>query len=302
MNPADTLLPLAEASKEASLDFWGTWLVIATLVVIAGLVIEYIPDFYERLEHSKWKRWFVIPGAVGVVLGVVGEGITEFKALRTEGALRSIVHEEDDVQALAIASVNARAKEAERETALTKLQEAKVERLLSGKLELDAVGLDKLRTYSGTPVFVETTPSSLAFMLFRGRDDATRWSDAEHFATTFVRLEIYAGWKYNRVPDDPHNWPTHEGLTLLTWASRPFQRDIPEQRAFDAAEALRCLIIDRLGIWPHHHEATVLPEYPSLPKNGVLIEVGNLRPEDELNEAHLNAESEDCKNGPKASQ
>jgi hypothetical protein len=158
MNPADTLLPLAEASKEASLDFWGTWLVIATLVVIAGLVIEYVPDFYERLEHSKWKRWFVIPGAVGVVLGVVGEGITEFKALRTEGALRSIVHEEDDVQALAIASVNARAKEAERETALTKLQEAKVERLLSGKLELDAVGLDKLRTYSGTPVFVETTP------------------------------------------------------------------------------------------------------------------------------------------------
>ena len=115
MNPADALLPLAQAAKEIDFDFWGTLLVWATIIVGIGLVVEYVPDFSERIEHSRWKRWFVIPGAVAVTFGVASEGFIEYKVLRTEGTLRTIVHEEDAVRGFALAEANESAAKAGRD-------------------------------------------------------------------------------------------------------------------------------------------------------------------------------------------
>jgi hypothetical protein len=55
----------------------------------------------------------------------------------------------------------------------------------------------------------------------------------------------------------------------------------PEWRAYDAAQSLRCFVFAELGTWPVYWEATVLPEYPALPRDGVLVEVGADPPENE---------------------
>lgn len=178
MNPADALLPLAEASKEASLDVWGKWLVITTGIVIVGLIIEYTPEFIERLDKSKWKSWFVMLGAIGVVLGVAGEGITEFKALRTEGQLRSIVHEEDGVRAIAVADANQRAAQA--------LKNATEDEKLFAPRKIgyeDSPRGKALKDFCGTQVLIQCVPEF----------------EAEKLASELGGLLAAVGWRYEYV-------------------------------------------------------------------------------------------------------
>jgi len=91
---------------EGHLDSLHAWLVIWTLVVAAGLFIEYSLPIFEALRSCfKWKlsrsRLVAIKKAKGVceivggilvIAGVVAEGLIEFSQSRTETSLRNENH------------------------------------------------------------------------------------------------------------------------------------------------------------------------------------------------------------------
>jgi hypothetical protein len=155
------------------------------------------------------------------------------------------------------------------------------------KLELrDSRELRKLRVYAGTPVVVRAIDAGLAQSLNAGFVAAGSGSEAEasglaaaseHLAQSLDRLETNAHWKYRRAAQSPGL--VHDGITLLSWGNLSPTPNHEEQRAFQAAQGLRCVLYQQLGVWPVYWKATTLPEYPALPKNGVLVEIGRILPE-----------------------
>src|ERR1700730_18965033 len=91
---------------ESHLDSLQAWLVFWTLVVHAGLFVEYAIPIFEILSYCfKWKlsrsRLVTIKKAKGVceivggilvIAGVVAEGLIEFSQSRTETSLRNENH------------------------------------------------------------------------------------------------------------------------------------------------------------------------------------------------------------------
>jgi hypothetical protein len=86
-------------SLESSLDFWGLMLLVATLLVVIGLVVEYWHEVGELWEHVRWPMaafpWdkvVALSGGILVTIGVFGELFVTYKASRVETKLRENNH------------------------------------------------------------------------------------------------------------------------------------------------------------------------------------------------------------------
>jgi hypothetical protein len=77
---------------EKSLDSLESWLLVATLLVVVGLVLEYWHDIPEALAKLRngWdtKSVLVIVGGILITMGVAGELAVQFFASRKETKLR----------------------------------------------------------------------------------------------------------------------------------------------------------------------------------------------------------------------
>jgi hypothetical protein len=84
---------------EESLDFWGLMLLLATALVVIGLVIEYwhdVQEFWVRLTWPMasfpWDKFTALVGGILVTIGVAGELFVTYKASRVETKLRDNSH------------------------------------------------------------------------------------------------------------------------------------------------------------------------------------------------------------------
>jgi hypothetical protein len=84
---------------EKSLDFWGLMLLLATALVVTGLVIEYwhdVQEFWMRLTWPMasfpWDKFTALAGGILVTIGVALELLFTFEASRVETQLRENIH------------------------------------------------------------------------------------------------------------------------------------------------------------------------------------------------------------------
>ena len=84
---------------EKSLDFWGLMLLLATALVVIGLVVEYwhdVQEFWMRLSWPMaafpWDKFTALAGGILVTIGVAGELLVTYKASRVETQLRENSH------------------------------------------------------------------------------------------------------------------------------------------------------------------------------------------------------------------
>src|ERR1700689_5801593 len=84
---------------ERSLDFWGLMLLLATAVVVIGLVVEYwhdVQEFWMRLTWPMaafpWDKFTALAGGILVTIGVAGELLVTYKASSAETRLRENSH------------------------------------------------------------------------------------------------------------------------------------------------------------------------------------------------------------------
>lgn len=123
-------------------DFWFNWLVIATLLVVAGLLFEGPEIWHEMLglfraseqerNIPKWKKSAGIIGWVLIVAGVAGEGVAETVVSKADGLVRNfdeiILADTQKVSSAArerAASAYERAARTEQETAQENVHAAK---------------------------------------------------------------------------------------------------------------------------------------------------------------------------------
>lgn len=87
-------LERAIATAEKSFDCWSFWLLIATLIVVVGLVVEYFPDIRKLLTERPIDRMLLIEmiGGVLVTVGVAGELGVQFFQSAAETSLRDANH------------------------------------------------------------------------------------------------------------------------------------------------------------------------------------------------------------------
>jgi hypothetical protein len=89
-NPND--LQRSISGLESSLDHLGNWLLIATALVVLGLVLEYFHQIPESIREFKRKRSWgpicIIAGGLLITVGVAGELVVQNVASRQETALR----------------------------------------------------------------------------------------------------------------------------------------------------------------------------------------------------------------------
>jgi len=94
MNPAD----LQHISNlESRLDYLGVWLLVATALVVLGLVLEYVHQIPESIKEFKESRsWWpilVVAGGILITVGVAGELLVQGVASSKETKLRKANHE-----------------------------------------------------------------------------------------------------------------------------------------------------------------------------------------------------------------
>ena len=259
-------------SVESQLEFWVTvrrwgeqmliWGLEAELIIIA--VFEW--KFGDIPDAALLKNRKLVANILAALLVIGGVGL-EFVAGHRADLFVDLMRFEQ-----------------EKRVAQAQKNLAKTETLIGGELRLyKAPNLQELTRYAGTHVFVQTTSPRIQQML-KQFEDLPDWIAAERFADSFKSLQSYTHWNYERVPDD-QNTRVHTGVTLLTWQRRRSYRG--EIRAYEAARALRCLLVNDLGIVPKHFEVTTLPEYPGLPHDAVLIQVGVIDPKQELRQQVL---------------
>jgi hypothetical protein len=77
---------------ESALDGLGVWLLVATVLVVLGLVLEYFHQIPESIREYKtnrsWGPIFIILGGILITLGVAGELFVQHLASGKETALR----------------------------------------------------------------------------------------------------------------------------------------------------------------------------------------------------------------------
>jgi len=149
----------------------------------------------------------------------------------------------------------------------------------SGSNDKQHEQLRKLSTFAGTPFFVRTPEVPRDETISPTNPRPPKYFASDELAQTFKCLETDAHWKYGRVA-----WPTlagRTGVNVLSWSPRGRKPNGPEWRAYHAAQSLRCFLFAELGTWPVYWEATELPEYPALPRDGVLVEIGGEQPKNE---------------------
>lgn len=146
------------STLESILDYWSTWLEVATLLVVLGLLIEYWYDVRELCKERpfRWKSFVKLFGAVLVTVGVAGELFVQWKASSVDTHLRGANHQVEGIlnqqtedAKREAATANARIKDAEArereaesqiETAKARAETAKAlaEQERTARLELEA--------------------------------------------------------------------------------------------------------------------------------------------------------------------
>jgi hypothetical protein len=96
MDPS--VLEQISRNLESSLDCWGRWLLIATGVVVLGLILEYwepIRDVIKkyRTPEFAWKDLLKLTGGILITVGVAGELFFTYEASRVENSLRKNNHQ-----------------------------------------------------------------------------------------------------------------------------------------------------------------------------------------------------------------
>jgi hypothetical protein len=86
-------------SLESSVDWWGVFILVSTLIVAAGLVVEYWEPVHEFIEECRrpaaalpWKKFWGLTGGILVTVGVFGEFWGAYRASRVETKLRDNNH------------------------------------------------------------------------------------------------------------------------------------------------------------------------------------------------------------------
>jgi len=135
-----------------------------------------------------------------------------------------------------------------------------------------------LGAYSGTPFSIGKwePPGNVGYLEFF---PAPLEFPSDILSKMSRDLAQTAHWKYEPrrcLPMTPRS-----GVVLLTRIHPDRTLDAREWRAYEAAQQLRCYLFAQLGVWPALQKATVLPECPGLPPDGVLIEIGSDPPEND---------------------
>src|SRR5271169_1195193 len=90
MSPAE--LQQTISNLESSLDWLGGWLLVATALVVLGLVLEYVHQIPQSIRDFREKRTWgpicIIAGGILITVGVAGELLVQGLASRQETALR----------------------------------------------------------------------------------------------------------------------------------------------------------------------------------------------------------------------
>jgi hypothetical protein len=166
-------LELKITALERSLDSWQSWLFVATLLVVVGLVLEYWHEVGELLKARpvEWKSVQQIIGAVFVIAGVAGELGVQYRASAVETKLRSASHGVESILKTSaetarstaagfqsqIAGAEARAAEARAMAAAEQLERARLEAIVAPRsLSLEQQRLIKaaLQRFSRHPAVV----------------------------------------------------------------------------------------------------------------------------------------------------
>ena len=155
-------------SLESSLDFWGAMLLVATLVVVIGLVLEYWHEVKEFWVHVSWPmatfpwgKLIALSGGILVTIGVFGELFVTYKASRIETKLRENNHkietmlagEASDAWQKSGTAIE-RAGKLEKEAAALRLENTRLEAIIQPRsLSSDQQRqiIEVLRKFSGHP-------------------------------------------------------------------------------------------------------------------------------------------------------
>lgn len=103
LSDLETALKALEASLsrlETTLTILSVALLVSTGVVVIGLFIEYRPDFKEFIwgrPRDRRGSWPVVIGGIMVILGVSGELVCSFWALKVESKIRTTNSKIEDV-------------------------------------------------------------------------------------------------------------------------------------------------------------------------------------------------------------
>lgn len=83
------------STAEKSLDFWSSWFLGATLVVVIGLVVEYFPNIRGLLAERPINRKLLVEiiGGALITIGVAGELGVQFFQSNAETSLRTSNHQ-----------------------------------------------------------------------------------------------------------------------------------------------------------------------------------------------------------------
>ena len=116
----EELIRLKE-TLETSLDSLGFWMVVLSVVALLGILIEYAPEFINKLRKTKASSSLhtIIGGAL-IIFGVTGELFVGTKASGVETRLRSV---NDSIAAI----FNTEAANARRDAGLAVERAAKAE-------------------------------------------------------------------------------------------------------------------------------------------------------------------------------
>ncbi len=167
---------------EKSLDFWGLILLLATALVVIGLVVEYwhdVQEFWVRrtwpMASFPWDKLTALAGGILVTIGVAGELLVTYKASRVETKLRENSHKIEALLTQKAGDAAASAKTAHDEANTVKLEADAIEKRLDAastqlsvierqvrvqgpRWKLLEVGKDefiaKLKPFAGQKVFV----------------------------------------------------------------------------------------------------------------------------------------------------
>ncbi|OFV95545.1 MAG: hypothetical protein A3H28_05815 [Acidobacteria bacterium RIFCSPLOWO2_02_FULL_61_28] len=135
----DPELIAAKELLEKSIDSLGGWLEFWTAIVVIGLLIEYVPEFIERLKEIDKRSLHTKIGGILITVGVAGELFVGVIASSKETNLRNVT---DSITA----SLNQEAAGARKEAAEAIERSAKAE---SNLAQANALAANALKAAQG---------------------------------------------------------------------------------------------------------------------------------------------------------
>jgi len=289
-----------------SVRWWGSALVVVGIALeIAIDLLWSEPSPTETFRRTSKLKGLPAFGLKGLAVLAVGALVVWGLVKETNGdeSIDQTVDKMRVEQLTRIADTTDRAAHAEQEADASNKRATIAEerlrrtaRLISGIFIIeDSPNLRKFSGFPKAPLFIKTTDFRTAGLIDHSAEDAKRYAASLRFAASFKLLTI-PGWTVNNVGPNLGRDLVLPGIELLSWRDSPNTPGTPEdhRQAAATAEALRCFLILEFGIWPTYHDAGILPEFPGLPANGVLIEVGEIVPQDELARSIDEEKFNDC--------